>query len=128
MNTEQSPINQDTPSLDERAAFEAWMIKYDRFSAAHFKLWNADGSYQDSLISMKWSAWQARAAMAQQGIDAEHLQKIAAVAHCGGLAGLSEAEALEIIRRVTLPRFVKSMRAEDNVRAIDAAIALESKP
>ena len=63
--------------------------------------------------------------------DSKLLKHIADLAHCGGLAGLSEAEALAAIRLLTLPhwngkRFTDPMTL-DVLEAVRAAKAVERR-
>ena len=57
--------------------------------------------------------------------DAERWKQIATVAHCGGLAGLSESDALVLIRRLTLPVWDKSKTHKEYFAVIDAARAAQ---
>jgi hypothetical protein len=53
------------------------------------------------------------------------LKHVAAIAHCRGLAGLSDNDAIRVIRELTLPYFAShrtnSEMAKDVGRALDAA-------
>ena len=53
---------------------------------------------------------------------AESLRHIAAIAHCGGLCGLSEADALTAIRRISLVAWDKSGSEEHMRRQANAAL------
>lgn len=49
------------------------------------------------------------------------LKKIASVAHCGGLLGMTETDALVIIRKATLEYFDKNISDDDhctNIKSI----------
>ena len=54
--------------------------------------------------------------------DAESLRHIAAVAHCGGLRGLSDADALVAIRRLSLAAWDKAGNVEHMRRMVSAAL------
>ena len=47
---------------DERAAFEAWLIGFDRGALLHIE---CDGFYEDWPTQRAWAAWQARASLPQ---------------------------------------------------------------
>jgi hypothetical protein len=65
----------------------------------------------------------------ETGVEAEKktLKQIADIAHCGGLAGLSEAEALIAVRRLTLMYLDKGRNiaamARDTLAALSASKA-----
>ena len=54
--------------------------------------------------------------------DAESLRHIAAIAHCGGLCGLSEADALTAIRRSSVGAWEKLGSEEHMLRKVNAAL------
>ena len=58
--------------------------------------------------------------------DAERLKSIAEVAHCGGLIGLSEDDALTVIRRLSLEHFDRQRSTEETKRSL-SAIAQEGE-
>lgn len=51
----------------------------------------------------------------------EVLKAIASIAHCGGMAGMTESDALIAIRRATLPYFV-TVATEEQHRATIASV------
>ena len=48
----------------------------------------------------------------------EALTKAATIAHCGGLFGISEADALVEVRRITLPYWSKELAAIAKVEGV----------
>ena len=56
-------------------------------------------NHETKWLAVAW-AYDAGAEVVRK--DAESLRHIAALAHCGGLCGLSEADALVAIRRISL--------------------------
>lgn len=57
--------------------------------------------------------------LAEREADRAAMREIADVAHCGGLAGLSEGDALTLIRRLTLAHFDTSKPREHTAAAIE---------
>ena len=64
----------------------------------------------------------ARAELEALRKAAESLRHIAAIAHCGGLCGLSEAGTLTAIRRISLVAWDKSGSEEHMRRKVNAAL------
>lgn len=58
----------------------------------------------------------------------ETLDRIAALAHCGGAAGLDERAALTLIRRLTLPYFVRTDSLDEMHERVRKALRAGSKP
>lgn len=50
------------------------------------------------------------------------LGHIGAIAHCGGLSGLSEAEALVMVRRLTLEHWNRQANQLDQLRAVALSV------